>query len=370
MDPKDRFIALDGLRGIAAICVVVMHGLSGFALEPAYLPHAQLAVDFFFMLSAFVIANAYTARMQSGLTVRGFLSIRWIRLFPLYAVGLAIGIGAFAIKASERGIEVGPGALIADVALGLAFLPTPLTVGSWLSAFPFNPPAWSLFFEWMANLAWATALFRLRASWIFAFAVVAGLFFCRQALALDGVDGGSRWTNLGFGILRVAFPFLVGLFIWSMAPAPSDRARTFIAVVLSASLVMLFALQVSLLGISRGAYEAAVVCLAFPLIVYIGARVSLSPSSVLGRAMTWLGNVSYAVYVVHYPLVRAVDSAARSRGIRMDLVLPLSIVEAAFALLLAYVLVRFWDVPVRLFLSRRLLGAAPVPTGFASRATI
>lgn len=86
-----RFTLLDGLRGVAAIAVVILHSISPLDLEKNYIPHAHLAVYFFFALSGFVIAHAYESRIQK-IGPAKFMVLRLIRLYPLLFVGITLGL--------------------------------------------------------------------------------------------------------------------------------------------------------------------------------------------------------------------------------------------------------------------------------------
>jgi peptidoglycan/LPS O-acetylase OafA/YrhL len=97
-DGRHQFVLLDGLRGVAALAVVVTHALYFFPPTPM----AYLAVDFFFMLSGFVLAHAYGERLRQGMTAGRFMAIRLIRLYPLYALGSALYLPFL-----WRGIESG-----------------------------------------------------------------------------------------------------------------------------------------------------------------------------------------------------------------------------------------------------------------------
>src|SRR6185437_6209521 len=83
---RHAYATLDGLRGVAALAVVLYHYASDLIA-----PHGYLAVDLFFAMSGFVIASAYEAKLKDGLDVRGFLGIRAKRLAPLWMLGAIVG---------------------------------------------------------------------------------------------------------------------------------------------------------------------------------------------------------------------------------------------------------------------------------------
>ena len=97
-DTKPHYDILDGLRGIAALTVVWFHIFEAFATShlDQRINHGYLAVDFFFILSGFVIGYAYDDRWKK-MTVTEFLKRRLIRLHPMVVIGAVIGGGAGAL---------------------------------------------------------------------------------------------------------------------------------------------------------------------------------------------------------------------------------------------------------------------------------
>lgn len=277
-----RFVALDGMRGIAAIAVMGMHAGSLFA-APVDLSNAYMAVDFFFCLSGFVVAHAYDAKLGVRLTTGAFLWRRFVRLYPMLAIGSIIGIGvALAQKPPREGLEFGAASLVL------------LPILTRESAFPLNPPMWSLFFEWVANVGYAFAPRGLSNRVLAAATVAMGLVFAalilwRGHFSNFGVGG----TSLIPGFLRVAYPFAAGVVIsrldlWTRVP------------------VLPWWLPVALLGaalLHPGQSMAAnvlFVVVGVPLIVTFGAR---TPTKYSTAVFSQLGRISYPLYLVHMPIV-------------------------------------------------------------------
>ncbi|MGE0829924.1 MAG: acyltransferase family protein, partial [Hyphomonadaceae bacterium] len=149
---KERFLALDGLRGIAAVAVLLRH--FGSAAGPVRLPESYLAVDLFFLLSGFVLAHAYEQRLRAGMSFWDFLKARFIRLYPLYFLGTAIGAaGAFWLASRNWG-HAEFGEMLGSLSFNLAFLPSAFHEHN---PFPYNGPAWSLFYEMLASVIFALA---------------------------------------------------------------------------------------------------------------------------------------------------------------------------------------------------------------------
>jgi peptidoglycan/LPS O-acetylase OafA/YrhL len=154
-----RFEVLDGTRGLAALVVMIFHLT---ALQQVF-ERGWLAVDLFFILSGFVITYSYGDKIKQGLTFKDFLVARFLRLWPLMALGLTLGLAASALHhfwvAPDGGLAA---EVIAAFFFNLAFLPyisetTQVTYGDVIvydDLFPLNAPAWSLFFEMLIGLVY------------------------------------------------------------------------------------------------------------------------------------------------------------------------------------------------------------------------
>ncbi|HEX7694251.1 MAG TPA: acyltransferase family protein, partial [Sphingomonas sp.] len=119
---KRRFVVLDGMRGLAALSVVALHTAQYFPSQtgPA---RAYLAVDFFFMLSGFVMAHAYGDKLRAGLTIKGFAEIRLARLYPMIFLGVTLGL--LARVCAPDGSGAGLLATLGAAIFAYLILPTP-----------------------------------------------------------------------------------------------------------------------------------------------------------------------------------------------------------------------------------------------------
>ncbi len=165
-DTKPHYHLLDGLRGVAALVVICFHIGEDFATNNLthYFSHGYLAVDFFFMLSGFVIGYAYDDRRNS-MSVGTFIKRRVIRLHPMVIVGALFGAVMFYGQGSEYlNVKSVPLALLAFATL-LNMLLVPawsgVEVRGFGEIFPLNGPAWSLFFEYIANLLYVLFIRKL-----------------------------------------------------------------------------------------------------------------------------------------------------------------------------------------------------------------
>ena len=342
--PKARtphFLALDGLRGFAAIVVVLLHICEYFEL-PVRPGHGYLAVDFFFMLSGFVVAHAYDDRLRSGMGVLAFMRVRLIRLYPLVALGVTIGTLALLARAL-MGHDISPGSVIAAGVTNALLLPSPWLVYLRPWAFMVNSPIWSLSYEiWVNGLfALCFPLFvnRVLVGVIFVGAVLlvlAGLFF-------GNLNFGYDWYYFYTGSVRVLFPFFTGILL--LRATRSVTLRTSLGNFVWLPLIVLLAAP----AFSGPYYDLAAVLFAFPVIVTVGAHASPSPR--LRRLWTRMGELSFPLYALHFPFVVALSNIAHSRhwaGVQLWAAAAATfvvVIGIAWAGLMAY------DIPARRFLN-------------------
>ncbi|CAN5274678.1 acyltransferase [soil metagenome] len=333
-----RYYALDGMRGFAAILVVLHH--FGLQLAPTIAESGYLAVDFFFALSGFVIGLAYEERLAAGLAARTFMTLRVLRLYPLFLIGIGFGV----VKAVGQ-IAVGDSTALAiptfllSLSTALAMLPTP--AHALVSIFPLNTPGWSLFFELCANAGFALLLYRWTNRQILCALLVAYVILVPGIVSHGGtVRGlGTNWPDFIWGFPRVAFAFLLGLLLYRL----SIGRRRFASPLAYAATIFLIALLLPHPndGWARY-YDLAVLTLAIPAILWAGIIWEVPVAH--RRVFAWLGDISYPLYVLHFPLLMMYVYAARM------LHLPTVFVGVSFVagmLLVSTLALRLYDEPVR-----------------------
>ncbi len=349
---RREFRTLDGMRGVAAVAVVAVHA-SGL-LAPFVVKSGYLAVDIFFLLSGFVLAHAYDNRMIS-IGVTGFMKRRLIRLMPLYLLGLGLGIiWAFGHMAQhDRDFPATVSGVAGSAALTTVFLPTPETFFK-DRLFPLNTPAWSLALEMAINLLFAGFFTRItqRTASILAAVSFAALVYI--SAAYGSLDRGADWGSLWSGPPRVCFSFMVGLLMRrNLHRLPAlDVPPAFTLIALAVCLLLPAG------GLGRMVYDPLFIVVISPILVLCGA--SREPSPNFRRIAVGLGSASYAVYAVHYPLVAILGAVLRKLGLEPPFV---GIFFVAFMFVLALLLDRYFDVPVRRWLTRRFDAVAPVFPG-------
>ncbi|MCT8003893.1 acyltransferase [Sphingomonas sanguinis] len=358
---KPHFEVLDGLRGTAALLVVAFHiqGITVlFEANRLLLPHAYLAVDFFFALSGFVIGYAYDDRW-GHMTVRDFVARRLIRLHPLVVLGVVLGLVSYMFDPFAGDRQRAPGMLVA-----LAFLAGLFALPSWPlpnrlgDSHPLNAPAWTLLQEYIANLAYALILRRLALRWLAGLTMLAALVSAATALTLGSYDTGWGLDNFWGAPVRLAYPFLTGLLLYRL----SDRLPHVRLGFGGLSLILLAVFAAPVLpesgGIKwNGVYQAACVLILFPAILMLGRH--SGGGGVTQSLCRVAGRLSYPLYITHYPFVYVymnwVVSDRGSSGMTAIVAVSLYLFTIAFAMIAH----RFWDRPIRRYLNRGRGGAAP-----------
>ena len=351
---EGRYVTLDGLRGLAAIAVALYH------YDPALMPFGYLAVDFFFVLSGFVLLEAYRDRFAAGLGVGRFLAMRYLRLYPLFLLGSVImiaRIGQIYLRHSLESLSIAD--FVSSVPLNLLLLPSPFTQ----QLFPVNVPAWSLLLELVANLVMAIVILRRSTTRLAVWVGAAGVALVWAAMrlseraasglvdakfALDPFSAGWGWQGLEVGLLRTAFSFALGMLIADLLRARGRRRSMLVLPVwLTIPVVLGWPVPPEL----AFGFAAAVVLVVSPLLVAGASRIE-PPEAWRGLAV-WVGDISFALYAVHAPL------AGLIQRITMMQILPQPVMATLYVgtvLALATAAHRLFDIPVRRWLSGRLLG--------------
>jgi peptidoglycan/LPS O-acetylase OafA/YrhL len=333
-----RFVVLDGLRGIAAIMVMISHSSDAA-------PLSFLAVDMFFLLSGFVLAHGFGSRLpQPGMRLR-FAIGRLIRLYPLYAVGIAIALAPAIGMVVLQVFFWTPRVLALSLLAAPLFIPLPY---DW--TFPLDPPAWSLSFELFANTVFMFTAARLLPA-IVLVGVSAPLLLWGIVIWQDG--GGSTFQSLLAGFPRVIFSFFLGVLmyrLWCSGRLPKPAVHPLLLVLL---LPVLYGLQPH----HPTRYVAAMIFLIQPLIIWIGA--CSTANGLTSRLLTWLGMISYGVYVLHVPILTCVEGVQRlADPTLLDAgdVLPLSVyLVVPLSIAAAHWLTRYYEIPARRRLTAKFI---------------
>lgn len=273
-----RLAGLDALRGIAALCVLVYH-----ASEQGS-SNAYLAVDFFFMLSGYVMARTYEPRLAGGMVPLQFVRARLVRLWPTMFLASLVGLPwLFSWVPPEWAVPIA----LANLLLIPSLMQNRL--------FLLNGPAWSILFELGANAAHAAGLWRLSNKRLVALIVLAAgslaWFASTQTLEL-----GSRPDTVPGGIARVLTSYMIGMLLWRLW-----RDRPPLAVSAPFTLLAMPGFFVASAMLSGQSWQSDLlfVLALCPMLLAGGLRIERP-----GPLLAWLGEISFPLYAVHGPTLR------------------------------------------------------------------
>lgn len=359
-----RYELLDGLRGVAALFVILYHFCEAFATSPTdqMFNHGYLAVDFFFVLSGFVIGYAYDGRWSRGMTPGRFMLRRVIRLQPMVVLSLLLGVIAYLIQGSVRwdGTPVTLPTLIVALVLGMFLIPVipgaSYDVRGNGEMFPLNGPSWSLFFEYIGSILYALVLHRLSDRWLKLVVILSGAALAAWAVTdMSGAYhlgvgwGMADWGLVG-GFLRLSFSFSIGLLMQRRFRPAKIRGAFWICSALIAVILVCPYVGGPDPSLLNGIYDAVATIFLFPAIVWLGACGTTS-DAFSARLCETLGELSYPVYIVHYPVMYLFYAWVWTNGLVYTQVWPVCCGLLVLILILAWVSLRFYDRPVRSRLS-------------------
>lgn len=379
---KPRYAILDGLRGVAALVVILFHGFETYIpfFGTQHINHGYLAVDFFFVLSGFVIGYAYDDRWDR-MSTWSFFKRRLIRLHPMVVAGTLFGACLFFFGESDYFSLIGgtePWKFFLCIVLGLLMIPagTGLDIRGWGETNSLNGPNWSLTFEYIGNILYAFVLRRLPTVVLGMLCVASAFLTMNLALGWDvfgffaqpkyDVIGGWSITpdQMYVGFSRLLYPFLCGLLISRLLPKfitkenPSGSPLGIRGGFWWASLLLVVLFAVPQIGgkscVADGLYQVFAIVVMFPVIVLIGAGSKITDK----RSAKWcetLGNLSYPLYITHFPLMymqMAWVSSHKDSPVWHHVVLNLGILLVAIGI--AWAFLKLYDEPVRAWLKKKL----------------
>lgn len=373
VDTKPHYQLLDGLRGVAALLVVFHHVFEGYAFAGSvngvgdgtivHLNHGYLAVDFFFLLSGFVIGYAYDDRWQHGFTLIDFFRRRLIRLHPMVVFGAMVGLVCFLIQGGGHW----DGSRVPLSAAMLALLTAMFMVPAWPGCpyevrgngemFPLNGPAWSLFFEYIGNMLYGLVIRRLSTRVLSAVTAVLGVMLIGMTVG-DFVGAGMfgiGWTldgvNFWGGLVRMLFPYTLGMLMARRFRPVRVRGAFWIAAIAMTLLFMVPYIPGRSPVCWNGVFEAVCIVIVFPVLLWLGAS-----DRTAGKRQTavceFLGELSYPLYIVHYPLFYLFYAfLIRTHTYTFGGSWACALLTVAGSMVLAWVALHFYDIPVRRWLT-------------------
>ncbi|MGC1632442.1 MAG: acyltransferase [Gelidibacter sp.] len=350
---KPHFDVLDGLRGLAAVVVVVFHFMEIIIhdFSKNFISHGYLAVDFFFCLSGFVVAYAYDSRI-AGMGLKTFIKLRLIRLQPLVVIGSVLGLLTFLFDPYADLYAVYGFKETALLFITSMFLiPYPVVSERYFNLFNLNAPSWSLFWEYVANFLYAILLFKATKTVLKVLVVFAavGLFLLgwNTSNLLGGWSGGTFFE----GLARISFSFLMGMVILRCNWIIKNKLG-----LLGLSALLLLAFLAPHNNQWNWLVDPIIVVFYFPLIVALGAGATLS--SKLYKINKFSGEISYPLYMTHYPFMWVFAGyvvVEEPSMAELSWVIPISTI---LLIGLAYLVSEFLDFPIRRYFTENFKARA------------
>lgn len=363
-DTKRHYPILDGLRGVAALMVLAFHFCEAHAASRfvQIINHGYMAVDFFFVLSGFVIGYAYDDRWGT-MSTTAFFKRRLIRLHPMIVAGMIVGALMFYVQDSPvfpkiHGTSVS--LMLFMMVVGMTLIPVPpsLDIRGWNEMHPLDAPAWSLFYEYVGNILYALVVRKFSKGLLALCVFLAGAALVHYCVTMPEGDVIGGWSlapdQLRIGWTRLLYPFFAGLLL-SRVARPGRVRHAFPL----CSLIVFTALALPRFGGQQalwinGLYESLCIIAVFPLVVYLGASGTLA-SGLQTRLCSLLGNISYPLYIIHYPFIYWYTAWVRDHKLSLQAAFPVTAATYALCVLLAWLCLKYYDIPVRQWLTRRYM---------------
>lgn len=295
--PAHRFKAIDGLRGLAALLVVIFHlqVYSHFAITD-WFRNIMSLMDFFFVLSGFVMSATFYRRIRDGRQVAGYVIRRFGRIWPLHmavlSVFVALELARLLVGGSYLESEVftgpkSPEMLAANVLMihALGVSPTP----TW------NYPAWSISVEFAAYLAFIPfALLRISRPGLLATGLAVAAAAMVYRFAPDYMN-----ADVGFGVFRCMAGFFLGFCVWRVyARFIEGRKASFLLWSLIECLMMA-AVWLYIDRIHEGPWTMLAPFLYAGFVFTFIVEAGFVSRLVAWKPFLYLGTWSYSVYMIH-----------------------------------------------------------------------
>ena len=365
-DSKKHYEILDALRGVAAIMVVIFHVFETHNTSrfDQIMNQGYLAVDFFFLLSGFVIGYAYDDRWGK-MSLKQFFTRRLIRLHPMIIMGMIVGAVLYYFQVSDLWPIIGQTPvwkMLLVMLFGFTLLPlTPsMEIRGWTEMHPLDGPAWSLFYEYIGNILYAIFVRKFSNVALSILVFVTGIALIHFLVTGPNGDVIGGWsltpTQVHIGFLRLLFPFFGGLLL-SRITKPTQINQAF----LWCSLLVILSLSIPRIGDDttvwmNGIYESIIIIVVFPAIVYMGASGTLEGKTAKGLGK-FLGDISYPIYITHYPIIYTYTAWVKDNKVSLSEAWPYGLLVIISSISLAYICLKFYDIPVRKWLTDRYIYA-------------
>ncbi|MGY3053048.1 peptidoglycan/LPS O-acetylase OafA/YrhL [Pedobacter sp. UYEF25] len=342
---RQHFEILDGLRGVAALAIVIFHFMEEVIIDYSknFIGHGYLAVDFFFCLSGFVVAYAYEHRIEE-IGFWNFLKLRLIRLHPLIILGAVLGLLTFLFDPFADYQN-----LYSVKQIGLYFLasifliPLKIIPERFYKLFPLNAPSWSLFWEYLANIAFAVFLYRCSKKVLLMATIIGAIFLCYVAFKAKTLGGGWGALNFWDGGARILFSFSMGMLIFKSNLIIKNKIGFIVLAIL------LFLTFISPYNEAWNYItEPLIVMVVYPLLVALGAGCAVKNG--LKKLCNFSGNISYPLYTTHFSIIWIFANFYNSHKPNFLYISWVMVIGTILCVVFAYLILKVYDIPVRKYL--------------------
>jgi peptidoglycan/LPS O-acetylase OafA/YrhL len=346
---KQHFEILDGLRGVAAVAVVIFHFME-IAIPDytkSFIAHAYLAVDFFFCLSGFVIAYAYDQRLGKMGLVQ-FFKLRLIRLHPLVIIGSVIGLIAFVFDPFSNLHEAYSNKTFLMFLASCFMVPYPIVHERYFNLFHLNPPTWSLFWEYIANVVYALVLVKIRNKVLWLLILIAAVALGYESHKSGNLGVGWGGDNITGGGIRVLYSFLAGILIYRSNWIIKSRLGF-----ISNSILLFLVFIIPFSAKTNSIVDSLIVILFFPFLVALGAGAKLR--SAFTSICKFSGNISYPLYMIHYPFIWLFMSWVELKKPSLNEMSAVIVLGVVLLMVMAYLVMIYIDEPIRRYLKNKIV---------------
>ena len=374
---KQRYEILDGLRGVAALMVIIFHFFELYSFgnpSKQIINHGYLAVDFFYVLSGFVLGYAYDDRWDK-MSYWDFYKRRLIRLHPMVIAGSLLGMCYFFLGEciNSPNIEsVNPLYFFLTIIMSILMIPCPaqMDIRGWGETNSFNGPNWTLTYEYIVNILYSLIFRRLHTIIIGILTLASALLLVNLTCNFDifnvmneresnkyTVIGGWSLTSceLCVGFTRLFYPYFAGYLVYRLKLKIRIPYSFIICSIILITFLSMPRLEKEGYPIFNGIYEAIVIILIFPLVIIVGAG-DTTKNEILTKICKFIGELSYPIYITHYPIIY-MNSAWTSFHMKDSLFNKIMLSIGSFFIMVfnAYSLIELYDKPVRKWLANKYL---------------
>ena len=367
---NERYDLLDGLRGVAAMLVLLYHifnDAKSFFVWPTPVNeffHCFLGVDFFFILSGFVMGYAYDQQWGNRMTLGGFIKRRLIRLHPMVVMGVLVGVVAFMVQGCVKwdGTAVPMQTVLWAMLLALFLIPSPssLDVRGNTEMYPLNGSHWSLFFEYIGSLLYGLLLHRMSTKWLKVWVVLSVILLAVYSFLQEAGGLLYGWSvepmNMLGGLLRMLYAYPMGLLLAHLfREQKPETLQGHVFLKSSLALVVLMCLPFIGDKTLETLYQLICIVVFFPAIIWYAARGK--STGLRQQIISFVGRLSYPLYAIHFPVICLQISVVQSMGdVYATSVQPWTVVPFTFliSITLAVLAMLCYDEPVRRWLRKKI----------------